>query len=577
MGLMDQQNLNVLIVSGGGYQGLTLTKSLRSSNLIRIIMADSSEENINKYFVDRFYLVPPVKRKKQFIDSIVEVSEKERVKIIFPSTAIELLPLAENRGRFEEKGILVAVPDIDFLKRVMDKSQLYRFLVREGFPVLPILDITQKAIPYPVLGKPIRGWGSKDLIFLNSDKDLHHYKVSYLKQHYVWQPYLRDFEEYSIDCAINFDGTPSDFLVRKRSKVVGGFAAISENVHDDQIESLIRKLLIVIKSKGGRGIFNFQVIKKGADYFISDLNPRIGTSAIYSCKVGLNPALFLCSHIIPNLSQDQTSTRSYSKRLKMVRFLEELWIEDYDHSGCKAVVFDLDDTLINQKLWIFDKLEILHSKCRRMLPQKKEFLLKAIQIIEEGNRNKVFDVLCRDFNLNNKVKEELIKNYRKIEPQTCPFFPDVLPTLKELKKYGLKLALLTDNPLKSQKQKVRAGGLNKIFDVIVYTEELNDEKPSKRVFDKVAERLGIQPKTLIMVGDHLYRDIVGALEANYGFAYWLVRDGTFFNFEEKLCDRLLEGKYSQFKKIDNLRDLLLILRKEQRIREERIGVEIKAY
>ena len=553
---MDQNTLNVLIVSGGGYQGLTLTKALRGSDLVRIVMADSSEENINKYFVDRFYLVPPVKRKKEFVDSILEVSEKEKVKIILPSTEIELLPLAENLKRFEEKGILVAVSNSNFLKRVLNKRLLYNLLLREGFPVLPILDIVQKGIPYPVLGKPIRGWGSRGMIILNSARDLHRYRISELKKNYVWQPYLKEFEEYSIDCVINFDGTVPDFVVRKRSKAIGGFAAISEEVHDDQVENLIKELLIFLKSKGGRGIFNFQVMKKGSDYFISDVNPRIGTSAIYSCQFGLNPALFLCSHINRTLSQDQPRTRVQSKRLKMVRYLEELWIEDDDYYKCKGVVFDLDDTLINQKLWIFEKLEILHSNFRKILPEKKDFLLKAIQTIEEGNRNRVFDALCHEFKLSGEVQEILIRSYRRVEPKRIPFFPEVLPVLRELRKYGLKLALLTDNPLKSQKQKVSVGSLNKIFDVILYSRRFNDEKPSRRLFDGAAKQLAIPAQSLIMVGDNLYRDVLGALRAHYGFAYWVVREGTFFNFEERLFDRLLGGEFSNFRKINNLRSLL---------------------
>ncbi len=553
----EVKKFNVLVVSGGSFQGLTLIKGLKYSDSVRIIMCDSSNENINKYFVDSFYVVPEVSKKEHFINSLLRICEKEKISIIFPSTDIELLPLAENLKLFKDRKITVAVSNPDFLNIARNKRSLYKFLTENKFPTLPILDIAVNNLKFPILGKPLFSWGSKGVIVLNSRDEMRKYKLSELKNNFVWQPYLKDFEEYSIDCALNFDGTISEFVIRLRLKTVGGFAVIAENVHDTKLEEMINKFLILIRSKGARGILNIQVLKKGSKYFFSDVNPRIGTSAVFSYKLGINFPLFMCSYINPEIYNIQPRFSQKSKKVKMVRYLEEFWIEKENRNKVKAIVFDLDDTLINQKLWISDKLEILWSKFSNILPKKRDFLLKAIQIIEEGNRDKVFDALSQEFNFSDDFKKKLIKTYRKIEPQNCPLFSDVLPTLKGLKKIGFKLALLTDNPPESQKQKVRICNFNKLFDLIIYSRELSQEKPSKIVFKEVAKLLKTPEQSLVMVGDNLYKDMIGSLAANYKLAYWIVREGTFYNFEQRLFDKLVEHKYN-YRKINDLRHLLWV-------------------
>lgn len=551
---MRTKILNVMVVSGGSFQGLTVIKGLRYSDLINIVMVDNSTENITKYFVDTFYEIPSVNRKKQFIKSLIKISKKENISLIIPSTHIELAALSENLELFNKKNIYVAISDFEFIRIASNKNSLYKFLKKEGFSILPVLNIKNKNLRFPIIGKPHFSWGGKGIIILDTRRDLDNYEISELKREYVWQPYLKDYDEYSVDCALNFDGSLSEIIIRHRLKTISGFAVICENVNDTKLQRMIERLLKIIRTRGARGIFNIQVLKNGSKYYLSDFNPRIGTSAVFSYNFGINLPLFLCSYINPDV-YPRLQITSRTKKIKMVRYLEELWIEKEDPNKIKGIVFDLDDTLINQKQWMMDKLDNLWSKFRNVLPKKREFLLSAIQIIEEGNRSKLFDALSEEFDFSNSFKEKLINIYREIEPQNCPLFPDVLPTLKELKKMDFKLALLTDNPPKSQKQKIRVCNLEEFFDVIVYSRELKHEKPSKAVFKEVSKKLKIPEKSLIMVGDNLYKDIIGSLKSNYKSAYWIVREGTFFNFEQRIFDKLLRNRYD-FKNINDLRHIL---------------------
>lgn len=547
--------LNVLVVSGGSFQGLSVIKGLRYSDSVRIIVADSSVENIGKYFSDKFYVVPEVERKELFLHSLLDICRKEDIRIVIPSTNIELLTLAESSYLFTERDIYVAVSNLNFLHLVMNKHTLYQFLMEEGFPTLPVLDIESKSLRFPILGKPLYGWGSKGTLKLNSRSEMNEYNLSDLKKHYVWQPYLKDFKEFSIDCAITFDGAPSDFVIRQRLKTIGGFAVITESDHDSKMRKTAQDFFALISSQGARGIFNIQILKNNSDYFFSDVNPRIGTSAVFSYELGINFPLLLCSCINPDLSPVQYPTHSKSKELKMIRYLDELYIEKKDTEKIRAIVFDLDDTLINQKIWIYEKLEILWSEFESVLPGKREFALRGILLIEEGKRSQLFDALSEEYGFPSNLKQQLIKAYRQIIPQHCPLFPDVMMTLKELKKLDFKLALLTDNPPESQKQKVATCNFEGIFDAIVYSKELEQEKPNKAAFLEVAKLLSLPVHSLAMIGDNLYKDIAGSLDSGYRLAFWLNRRGTFFNFDEKLFNTLTDNKYD-FVEIFNLRNLL---------------------
>ena len=190
-----------------------------------------------------------------------------------------------------------------------------------------------------------------------------------------------------------------------------------------------------------------------------------------------------------------------------------------------------------------------------VLPEEQEFLMKAIQIVEEGNRSHLFDALADEYSISNTIRDTLINHYRKIIPDNCPLFHDTIPAITALRNKGFKLALLTDNPPESQKQKVETCDFEKLFDVIIYTRELNCEKPEKDAFCEVAKRLNIPLHSLAMVGDNLYKDIIGSLEAGYKLAFWITREGTFFNFESDILNRLKMTNYN-FIKIDTLHQII---------------------
>ena len=548
--------INVLLVSGGGFQGLAVLKGLLQADHIRVVLADCYAENIGCYFAHRSHVVPPISAKDRFLEELFRICEAEAISVIFPSTEFELAVLAEHTEAFAARGVRLAVSSAAFLKRVCDKKELYALLKEEGLPAPDVIELAGSGLTFPILGKPRSGWGGKGQIVLHSAHQLTQYSLAELRERYVWHPFYRDFVEYSADFAINLEGAISDVCIRERVRVSGGFAVIAKSRNEKLASGIARRFARAAVRRGGLGIFNLQLMAVGGQLFISDVNPRMGTSATFGYGTGINLPVFVCSSGTRKKVRKPPAAR---EPVTMVRYLEELFVQDQSLDGIRGVVFDLDDTLLSHKRWILEKLRGLYPKFKRRLPDQKAFLFRAMAILEAGNRAKLIDALCDDFALDANLGRELIDAYRATRPPDVQVYAEVRPLLNELKRRGYRLAILTNNPPASQRQKIEAGRLQGCFDAIVYAAELKAEKPAREGFLQVASRLKTKPEEMVMVGDNLYDDIEGALNSGYRHGFFMARSGGFFNFDTHIFGEL-SGSDRKFTVITSLRDILRYLK-----------------
>jgi len=532
--------INALIISGGSLQGSAVVKGLRQSCEIRIHLADCYKENINKYECDIFHKVPLLGQEESFIEKLAHIVKKENIDVIIPSTDHELELLTRAKDKIETGGAKIAVSKYELIRILINKQKCYQFLKEHGFPLLESVDLEQKNLKFPIIGKPSYGFGSKGLIILKSKQDLNQLTNNQPVCEYLWLPFLYSYEEFSIDFAISFSGKISPITIRKRIRTAGGFAVISENENNDIIERKTLRLAKILRELGGCGIFNVQVLRYGEGLLhFSDINPRIGTSSVFTLGVGVNLPLYMCLPEQENKSSKRIEHGDFKKK-KMIRNLSETWIEIIPKGVIKGIVFDLDDTLIDQKAWIFDKLEIVYEQYTHKLPDKDLFMFAAYQFLEEGKRGTLIDELKHKFQLSENLRIDLIESFRKANPKNIQVYNDVVHNIAKLKQHGYKIGLLTDNPVPSQQQKIKMLEFKSYFDVIILSMEFSREKPDPILFEKMAKKLDENFDQLAMVGDNLCRDCYGAIKAGYGKAFYIERKGTFFNFN-----------YSGFKKMVN--------------------------
>jgi len=119
--------LPVLLVSGGGFQGLAALKALRRSRVVRVLVADCYEENVTRHFADGFFRVPIVADAEAFLAALLEICVREGVRLVLPCTDYEQEALAAARERFAEHAVALAVSEPEFLAVAGDKRRLLAF------------------------------------------------------------------------------------------------------------------------------------------------------------------------------------------------------------------------------------------------------------------------------------------------------------------------------------------------------------------------------------------------------------------------------------------------------------------
>jgi FMN phosphatase YigB (HAD superfamily) len=545
--------LSVAITSGGGFQGGALLRALVGQPGIRTVLLDSYADNVNRYWADSFHAVPFIKDEERFLAVLEDIVSTENVRVIFPASDYELDTLARNSSRFAAIGAFVAVSPPQLLQVLRNKRTLYSTLKDCGFPVLPTVDLSNDDPSFPLFGKPLAGWGSKELRVLRTPDSLAALDRTELMRDYVWQPYLEGFAEYSADFAIDFQGRISQIVLRTRVRVASGFAVISDSYESEPIRASITRFAGWLAQRDARGVLNVQVIEReGGDFYYSDVNPRVGTSSVFGLGVGLNLPLFVCRSIDPAIGQDKPAV---SRPIRMVRRLEERYMTRLDDGEVAGIVFDLDDTLIDQKRWMLAKAELLWQQFSGRLPDRQTFMRSVLRFVEEGPRNLLLDAVIEALGLSADLRQPLIEGYRNAMPSSVPAYTDVEPCLSALKRAGMRLALLTDNPERGQRQKLSLFPQANMFDTVTFSRTHGKEKPDTAGFARVANELDVPPVKLMMVGDNLYRDAVGALHAGFGWAAWLKRPGGFHDLNYDLFADHYQDEARRTLQIENLNEL----------------------
>ncbi|MCB1599722.1 MAG: HAD-IA family hydrolase [Xanthomonadales bacterium] len=367
-----------------------------------------------------------------------------------------------------------------------------------------------------LFGKPRNGWGSRELISLEAGTQIESGLHQQLAESHCWVPLIRNFREFSVDFAIDFSERVSRLTLRERIRTSGGFAVISDSVKDTALLNLAEAVADWLVSRGGRGLFNVQLLlPEAGTAFVSDVNPRHGTSSVHTLGERNHLIAFLAG--IPLAAPRPDGWRS-------IRLLQQHFMPLRHRHAIRALVFDLDDTLIDQRRWMLAKLEFIGSALDGKI-EADRFRELAWQVVDEGPHDRMLDLLIERMAID-VDREWMIEAYRRALPVTTPLHDDVTDVLGCLRGRNLRLGLLSDNPPASQRSKLaQAPVLEPLLDAVVFTREFGAEKPDPAGFQAVAAQLGVPPQSILMVGDNPIRDALGAYRAGFAGCLLVQRTG----------------------------------------------------
>ena len=182
----------------------------------------------------------------------------------------------------------------------------------------------------------------------------------------------------------------------------------------------------------------------------------------------------------------------------------------------KAVIFDLDNTLIDfmtmKKLSCDAAITAMIGaglNVRKEKATKELFSLYDKYGLEEKT---IFQKFLKK--LTKKVDYEILASgivaYRRVRTGFLEPYPHVSEILFELKKRGIKLAIVSDAPRLKAWIRLVSMKINHLFDVVVTFDDTKEMKPSTKPFLIAFKKLKVKPYECLMVGDRPEKDIRGA-------------------------------------------------------------------
>jgi putative hydrolase of the HAD superfamily len=178
----------------------------------------------------------------------------------------------------------------------------------------------------------------------------------------------------------------------------------------------------------------------------------------------------------------------------------------------RAAVFDLDDTLYPEEEFCRSGFRAAGSWIERS-QGVPGFADAAWALFREGRRGDVFQraLLMLGRSADPDLIGRLVEVYRTHEPSGLELFPDARQALGRLSR-TLRLGLLTDGFLGTQKAKVRSLGLEGRFEAAVFSDELGRDawKPSPRPYLETASRLSLSGEECAYIADNPLKDFTGA-------------------------------------------------------------------
>lgn len=180
----------------------------------------------------------------------------------------------------------------------------------------------------------------------------------------------------------------------------------------------------------------------------------------------------------------------------------------------KAVMFDLDETLLNRtasiRLFLVDQMSRFP-----VLRQLDETALQEVflELDRRGTVSKhlVYEQILKSISAEDaETASALFRDYENNCWRFAIAFPGLGELFDELKRSGLKTAIVTNGQTHIQLRSLLALNLDRLADIYLISEQENSRKPEPEIFQRAANRLNVDTSDCVFVGDSPITDIAGA-------------------------------------------------------------------
>ena len=277
--LVDPDPTVVLVTGAGGPAGTGVVRWLRAAGH-HVVAADADPTAVGTRLGDEAAVIRR-HDDPDFVRSVCEAARRSAARVLVPTVAEELLPLAAGRDLLEGAGLAFFLPEPDAVLDCTDKWRFAKVAQAAGVSV-PATNIgSADGVPGPWVVKPRRGRGSRDVVFADDETGLRYALAN------VPEPIVQtrvEGREFTADLLVGPKGDLAGVVPRWRLETRGGISSKGRTFLDPGLILDVAHLMDAIGLRGPANVQGF-VGDDGAARFI-EVNPRFSGGLPLSLAAG---------------------------------------------------------------------------------------------------------------------------------------------------------------------------------------------------------------------------------------------------------------------------------------------------
>jgi len=309
------KSVNVAVTSAGGIVAQGIIKSLKHHNKYsrpnrhqyKILATDINYEAAGLYRAHKFSIIPRPTA-KDYLKSVVDLCNRNKVQILFIGSDVELPILCKNKDFIENRtGAIVITSDPQVVELCRDKYTTNEYLKKNNLHSIPSclyheLDSFLKDYKFPLIVKPREGFGSKLFHIVNSREDLE-FAIKVINQT-GWKPmiqkYLKgDAKEYTTGLTLSKDNNQimSTITLKKVLKHGQTYKAFVDKY--PKITKICNQIARKLKTFGPINIQS-RIDVDNNQVKIIEINPRFSASGPMRTVAGVNEPDIMVRNVLFN-------------------------------------------------------------------------------------------------------------------------------------------------------------------------------------------------------------------------------------------------------------------------------------
>ena len=294
--------MNILILSAGTRNKIVqyFVRTLNGSG--NVIATDMSSLAPAIYEADKYYIVPKM-TDPGYLEMILDICRKEKIKGVLSLIDPELSLLAEHREKFEAIGTTVIGSSYTLCEMSLDKFQMYNWLKTHGYKCAKsymdkeafFADVDAGVITYPVFVKPARGSAS---ISISKVYDRETVELLFAHEDGLMIQEFLDGQEIGADVYIDMlSHEVVSIFTKKKLKMRAGETDKAVSFQDEKLFALIEQF---VKVAGYNGQIDIDIFDVNGEYYISEVNPRFGGGYPHAFESGADHMKLIVNNLEGN-------------------------------------------------------------------------------------------------------------------------------------------------------------------------------------------------------------------------------------------------------------------------------------